>query len=157
RGPATFTRVLDVSPDRFQLRLFAESAFRQLQEPRTDDAALIPQAGNLLQLESERRALEKLETLPVGLPHPVPDGVVDHFGEMAGSARTEMGPALLGGQGIEDRSYPLNGSVLPAYHQAKPTLSPPDSAARADVDKADPAGAQTFSPAHRVPVMRVAA
>src|SRR5438477_4463185 len=79
-GPASLARVGDVALDVLEVAaLGLEGALRQLEEPGPNDAALVPDLRDLLQVEVELARVQELEALAVGLHHPVLDAVVDHL------------------------------------------------------------------------------
>src|SRR5215203_5857950 len=67
-----------------------------LEEPATDDAALVPQAGEGPEIVVIAGLLQDLEPLGVGLEHPVLDAVVDHLGEVSGARVPEISVSVPG-------------------------------------------------------------
>ena len=67
----------------------------QLEQPGAHDRAVAPDAGDLVQVEVELRALEHLEPLGVGLHQAVLDPVVDHLHEVAGARPADVRVAVL--------------------------------------------------------------
>src|SRR6267143_2950834 len=52
-GPSPFPGILHVAAQRAQLAIFRERYLGELIEPRTDDASVIPDRGDLVQIELE--------------------------------------------------------------------------------------------------------
>src|SRR5689334_16300350 len=70
-GPTSLAGIFDVTAYRSELRILVERVFRQLQKPRSHDAALIPEVRNAPQIEVELRCVQKLESFAIGLKHSV--------------------------------------------------------------------------------------
>src|SRR5215207_4869669 len=125
--PAPLARVLYVAADAVQVGVLLEGAFGELQEPASDDAALVPQAGDGPEVVVVAGLLEDLEPLGVGLEHPVLDAVVDHLGEVPGSRVPEKSVAVLRSEGLEGRLDVLEGVGIAPYHGAVAHIVAPDA------------------------------
>src|SRR5688572_10425347 len=156
-GPAAFAGVFDERLDRLERAVFLEHALGQLEQPRADDAAAVPDVCDLVQIERELRLAEDLEAFAVRFHRAVLDAVVDHLDEVAGAVRAHLGPAVGWSQGVEDRLAALQDGGESANHHAVSFAAAPDAAGGADVDEADTAIAETLGSAHRVFVVAVAA
>src|SRR5215204_3738412 len=99
--PASLPGVLDVATDAIQMGVFLEGALGELEEPATDDAPLVPQAGEGPEVVVVAGFFEDLEPLGVGLEHPVLDAIVNHLGEVAGAGVPEESVAVLRREGFE--------------------------------------------------------
>src|SRR5512145_624111 len=82
-SPAALARVLNVALNFSQIRGLTESVLGQLQQPRANDAALIPDMRNLAHVQIETfRLAHDLETLGISLHHAILDAVMDHLHKM---------------------------------------------------------------------------
>src|SRR6266487_1616787 len=93
--PASLTRVLHVAADGGQLVVTGKGPLRQLVQPRAHYAAVVPQLGDLAQLELEiLRGVQDLVALGVRLEHAVLNPIVDHLDVVTGTGRTDVRVAI---------------------------------------------------------------
>ena len=110
----------------------------EVEQPGTDDRALLPDAGDLREVEVEGLfGFEDGEAFGVGLHHAVLDAVVDHLDEVAGAGWADVAPALglAGGERFEDGGEAFDGGLVAADHEGVALLEAPDSAGGAAVDE----------------------
>src|SRR6266576_1840959 len=156
--PATRAGILHVRRDVLELRaVLLERRVQKLQQPRADDRAVAPDAGDLLRVELELGVLHDLEALGVRLHQAVLDAVVHHLHEVPCARRADVRVALLRRERREDRLESLHRLVVAADHQAEADLEAPDAAGHAGVDVVDPALLRLRVAALRVAEVRVAA
>ena len=136
-----------------------ERAHRQLVEPRSHDAAVLPHFGDLREIEIRKdlRRVQDLVSLGVRLEQAVLDAVVNHLHVVAGAGRTHVRVAILRRQRGEDRLAVLHRRVAAADHQAVAVLQSPDAAARAAVDELDLRLGELAAAADRVVEVGIAA
>ena len=72
-------------------------------------------------------AFEDLESLGVGLKHPVLDPVVNHLGEVSCARVPEVCVSVRGREGLEDRLDVLEGVCVAPYHGAVADVVAPDA------------------------------
>src|SRR5437588_11914897 len=99
-----------------QLGISLKGGLRELEYPGADDAAVIPEPGELSQVEAEWRGFQDFEALGITLKHRVLDAVVDHFRVMAGAGRAGIGVPIRRGQRLEDRLRLLEDRLVAAHH-----------------------------------------
>ena len=155
--PAPFAGVLDVALERGEVGVLGERARRQLEQPRSHDAALVPQRGDRAEIDLVVAGVHQLEAFGVGLHQAVFDAVVDHLHVVAGAVVADAQIAVLRRQRQEDRLEPLADLGFAADHQAVAFLQPPDAAAGAGVDVVDALGRQRLRAPHVVVKVGVAA
>src|SRR5690349_20703453 len=157
-GPAALARIRDPALEMLQvLPVRGEGIRRELEQPRAHDRAVVPQVGDLLELEPVVRGVEDLEALRVGLHHPVLDPVMDHLHVVARARTARVQVAVLRGERAEDRLERRDGLAVAPDHQAEPDLESPDAAADAGVDVADATRGQLGVAPDVVMEVRVAA
>src|SRR5829696_4128509 len=154
-GPASLAGVLDVAADAIQVGVILEGALGEFEEPATDYAPLVPQAGEGPEVVVVAGFFEDLEPLGIGLEHPVLDAIVNHLGEVAGPGVTEESVAVFRGEGLEGRLDVLEGVCIAPDHSAVPDVVAPDASRHARIEPSlarvpDPPG-----PRHRVPEVGV--
>src|ERR687898_2363981 len=155
--PATLAGVLDVAADAAQVGVPLEGSLGELQEPATDDAALVPHMRDGAEVEIVLALLHDLEPFGVGLEHGVLDPVVDHLDEVPGSGAAHVGVAVLGGEGLQGELYVLVGVPVAADHEAVADLEAPDPTARTRVQKGQSPLAEHLRAADGVAEVGVAA
>ena len=75
----------------------------ELEQPAPHDGAVLPERGDLREVELERLGgVHELEALGVGLHEPVLDPVVHHLHEVAGAGRADVRVAVLRSERRED-------------------------------------------------------
>src|SRR5215218_4479445 len=153
--PASLARVVDVTPDAVQVGVLLEGGLGELEEPATDDAALVPQAGEGPQVVVVAGLLQDLEPLGVGLEHPVLDAVVDHLGEVAGSRITQKGVAVGGSEGLEGGLDVFEGVRVATYHGAVAHVVAPDAPGDAGVEPFEARVPDLPGPRHGIPEVGV--
>src|SRR5918994_911594 len=154
-GPASLAGVLDEAADAVQVGVSLEGALGELQEPATDDAPLVPQAGEGPQVVVVAGFFEDLEPLGVGLEHPVLDPVVDHLGEVPGSRVPEECVAFLRSEGLEGRLDVLEGVGVAPDHGAVADIVAPDTSRHAGIQPPLTRVPDFPGPRHGVPKVRV--
>src|SRR5687767_10955655 len=154
-GPASLAGVLDVAADAVQLGVFLEGALGELEEPATDDAPLVPQAGEGPEDVVVAGFFEDLEPFGVGLEHPVLDPVVDHLGEVPGARVPEISVSVLGSQGLEGRLDVLEGVGIAPDHGAVADVVAPDTSRYARIEPPLARVPDLPGPRHRVPEVGV--
>jgi len=96
RCPTPFARIGDVRLDPIERRIFRKGIDGQIEQPRPNHAAGLPNFRDLQQVESKLRLVpEQIEALRVGLHDSVFDSVVDHLHVMSRAARTDSSPPLV--------------------------------------------------------------
>src|SRR6266542_1560904 len=156
--PAPLAGVLDVALDPLELvALGLERALGELEQPRTDHAAVVPDPGDGLEVDVELARVDELEPLAVRLHHPVLDAVVDHLREVAGAALAEVRPTVRRRERVEQRPDDLDGVGRTPDHHAVADLEAPDPAGDADVEVPEAARAVAFGAPHRIAEVRVPA
>src|SRR5919112_3599631 len=148
------------SPRRAAMTFMAkESSWREAKrgkrKPATDDAALVPEAGEGPEIVVVAGLLEDLEPLGVGLEHSVLDPVVDHLGEVPGPGVTKEGVAILGRERLEHGLYVLEGVGIAPDHRAVADLVTPDTTAYPRVEPPEAAVPDPLGPHHGVAEVRV--
>src|ERR671916_3083679 len=133
--PAALAGVLDVAADGAQVGVPLEGPLSKLQEPAADDAPLIPQVRDGMEVEVVLALMHDLEPFGVGLEHGVLYPVVDHLDEVPGPGYAHVGVAVLGGEGLQGGLYVLVGLPVAADHEAVADLEAPDPTARPRVQK----------------------
>src|SRR5207245_4212146 len=131
-------------------RILVERRGGEVEKPRAYEAYVLPDAGDLPQVEAELALrLHQGEPLGVGLHQAVLDAVVDHLHEVARTDRPDAPPASVRGrrQRNEGRLQPIDDLGRPADHQAVPVLETPDAAARPLVDVVDAPRGEGAGPA----------
>src|SRR5690348_593057 len=110
--PAALAGVLDIAADVLEVWALLESQRRQIEQPGAHDAAMLPDACDLAQVQVELGLLENLEAFAVRLEHAVLDTVVHHLDEVAGAVSAHVAIAVLRGQRLEDRLAMLVDWIL---------------------------------------------
>ena len=105
--------------------LLAERLLAELQQPRSDDCAVVPRPGDSLQIEVVPALGQQLEPLAVGLHQRVFDAVVDHLHVVARAAGAH--PVVAGRSRrhrVEDGCQRLVGPLGAADHQGEAEFGP---------------------------------
>src|SRR5829696_1321082 len=126
-GPASLAGVLDVAADAIQVGVILEGALGEFEEPATDYAPLVPQAGEGPEVVVVAGFFEDFEPLGVSLEHPVLDAVVDHLGEVACTRVSEVSISFPGREGLEDGLGVLEGVCVAPDHRAVTDVVAPDA------------------------------
>src|SRR5207244_997082 len=109
-GPATFPRILYEPLDRREIGVLFEGPCGQLVEPRAHHAPVVPQVGDVAQIELEvLRGMQDLVAFRIGLQHPVLDAVVHHLHIVNGTGRPDVRVAFA--RRIESRKFELPPSI----------------------------------------------
>ena len=137
-GPAALAGVGDPALELAEvLAALPERVRRELEQPRADDRAVVPQVGDRGEVERVLARVHDLEALGVGLHQPVLDAVVDHLHVVAGAGRAGVEVAVDRRERAEDRLERLDRLAVAADHQAEAVREPPDAAGHAGVDVVD--------------------
>ena len=158
--PAALARIGHVGRDALQRRVVVQRIGRQVQQPGADHAAMAPDFRHLRQIQRQRfLALHDRKAFGIGLHHSVLDAVVDHLGEVAGTAWSHAAPAAIRRrrQGFQQRAQPLAGRLVTTDHQAVALRQPPHAATGAAVEEMHAAPATLRRPTLAVLVVGVAA
>src|SRR4051812_33021962 len=121
-----------------QVLIALERALGQLEEPRADDRAVVPELRDAAEVEVVVARVHDLEALGVRLHQAVLDAVVDHLHVVAGARAADVEVAAFGREAREDGLEALHRLGLPADHEAGADLEAPDPARHARVDVVDP-------------------
>src|SRR5690349_4867091 len=79
-GPAALTRIRHFGANVFEIRVFGKSFRREIEKPRTNDAAVPPDVRDLMNIEMEiRLSFQYCEALRVSLHESVLDAVMHHL------------------------------------------------------------------------------
>lgn len=142
--PAALAGVRRVTLERFEVLVLVQRVDRQVQQPGTDDRALLPGPEDLTDVGDRVHRLQQLPALGVRLHHRVLDAVVNHLREVARAdlARVDRAELAHRLEGVEDRLHLLDVLGLAAVHQRIAVLQAPDAAGDTAVDEADALGLQ---------------
>src|SRR3954471_10773886 len=143
-GPPALAGVLCETAQLVQVLVLVEGVDREVEEPGTDDRALLPGAEDLPDVGHGVDLLQELPALGIGLHHRVLDAVVDHLREVAGAdlASVHRTGVALGLEGVEDRLHLGDVLRVTAVHQRVAVLQAPHTTGDAAVDEADALGGQ---------------
>src|SRR5437870_634120 len=135
--PASLARIGDPALEVLEVLVAGERPLRQLEQPRADHGAVIPQCRDLLQVERVVARVHDLEPLGVGLHEAVLDAVVNHLHVMPGAGAADMQVAVLRRERQEDRLEALHRLRVAADHQAEAVGEAPDPSRHASIDVFD--------------------
>src|SRR5438105_10945637 len=155
--PTPFARIFDIRFEIRELGVFRERTGGKLQQPRSDDAAVIPEIGDRGRVDAVRARVQQLEPLGVCLHQPVLNSVVDHLDVVAGAVIPGAQVSAFGRKREKDWFQPFADVDLSADHQAVAFVQTPDAAARAGIDVVNLLQRQRSSPPDVVVEIRVAA
>ena len=155
--PASFAGILDVGVEFREVRVFGEGTRGQLQQPRSDDAALHPERCDLRDVDVIVARVHQFEAFGVRLHQAVLDAVMDHLHVVSGSGVADAQIAVGRSQRQKDRLETLADVGVAADHQTVALLQSPDSAARPRIDVRDPIRLERSGASDIVLVVRVAA
>ena len=156
-GPAAFAGVLDDASDLLEDRVGLEGPVEELEQPAPHDGAVLPEGGDLREVELEGLGgVHELETLGVGLHEAVLDPVVHHLHEVPGAGRADVRIAALRSKCCEDGLQGLVRGCFRADHDAVALSKAPDPTGDAHIDELNTLRLCLLGMAHRVPKVRVA-